>query len=198
MADLIPIFPTTLYKDKLSRNLTTIEIDTLSKFQGLPSDFGNTQSADGSILDQPSLVDLKQECEKHLNRYYRDILKADDTTEIYITDSWINFSRKGDQHSIHTHVNSMLSGVVYLQVNESVPSISFTKDSPFLLLEFPVTEQNEFNSPSWKLDVNNNDIVIFPSNVWHSVPTNPSDTPRVTLAFNSFIRGNLLGTDLTI
>jgi len=187
MASVIPIFPTTLYKAQSSLKLSKAEYDIISKFEGLPSDFGNTQSANGKILDLPGLESLKEECQMHLDTYYRQVTCADDTTKIHLTDSWINFARKGDQHTMHTHVNSVLSGVFYLQVNDSVPAITFHKPEPFLLFDVGVTQQTVHNSPQWRLDVANGDIIIFPSNVWHSVEANPSDQPRVSLAFNSFV-----------
>lgn len=191
MSEFIPIFPTTLYKAQSNLKLSDTELSVLSKWEGNPSTFGNTQSTNSNVLNIPELALLKELCQHHLEVYYRQVVSADENTEIYITDSWINFAGKGDTHTMHTHVNSILSGVLYLQVDDSVPSIIFNKLEPFFTLEVPVTEQTVYNSPQWELEVHNGDIVVFPSNVWHNVKANNSDSPRVTLAFNSFVKGNI-------
>jgi predicted 2-oxoglutarate/Fe(II)-dependent dioxygenase YbiX len=48
-----------------------------------------------------------------------------------------------------------------------------------------------YNSDTWWLGVKTYDIVLFPSNLTHSVDSVTSDETRISLAFNSFIKGVL-------
>ena len=38
-----------------------------------------------------------------------------------------------------------------------------------------------------------NQMVLFPSSMYHEAPTNVNDETRITLSFNTFIRGELGG-----
>jgi uncharacterized protein (TIGR02466 family) len=202
MPDIIPIFPTTLYKEKCSLTLTNEEMSVLSKFSGVASSLGNIQSDYSTVLENPALIRLKTEIQKHLDFYFRNIMKISETSDIYITDSWINYTTKNSEHRMHTHTNSILSAVYFLKVKDSVPFLTFTKKDPYFPLDFASTEYNMYNSSEWNLEVTDGDIVVFPSNVWHHVKTNLSDTPRVTLALNSFVKGSVgnanTGTDIHI
>jgi quercetin dioxygenase-like cupin family protein len=50
---------------------------------------------------------------------------------------------------------------------------------------------DELNGDTWVQKVGVADIIVFPSNVPHSVGKVTSDKTRVSLAFNSFLRGTL-------
>ena len=39
--------------------------------------------------------------------------------------------------------------------------------------------------------VKNGDLILFPSTLMHSVKTNTTDKERISLAFNSFIKGTV-------
>lgn len=202
MPEIIPIFPTTLYKEKLHIKLSASELKALSEFSGVASSLGNIQSDHSTILENPVLSNLKCEIQKHLDFYFRNIMKISKSSEIYITDSWLNYTTKNNEHRMHTHTNSIISAVYFLQVNNSVPFLTFTKKDPYFPLDFTSDEYNIYNSSEWNLEVSDGDIVVFPSNVWHHVKTNLTDTPRVTLALNTFVRGTIgnanTGTDINI
>jgi ectoine hydroxylase-related dioxygenase (phytanoyl-CoA dioxygenase family) len=34
------------------------------------------------------------------------------------------------------------------------------------------------------------ELIIFPSNLWHSVPSNKSKIERISLSFNTWIKGS--------
>jgi len=35
------------------------------------------------------------------------------------------------------------------------------------------------------------ELILFPSNIQHSVPVNQSDEERISLSFNTWIKGNM-------
>ena len=41
------------------------------------------------------------------------------TIEIYITISWINYTETNQYHHAHSHPNSVISGVYYIETDES-------------------------------------------------------------------------------
>ena len=132
-----------------------------------------------------------------------NLLKIKPETEFYITTSWaVKFLPGGSAHE-HSHVNSLFSGVLYLKAAEETGQITFHKyqkylnfSSPTISLEF--TEQNIFNSSTWSITPIENQIIIFPSNLMHSVDINNSKDDRISVAFNMFVRGNFGGREAAL
>ena len=78
----------------------------------------------------------------------------------------------------------------YIQTLEQ-DKIYFYKDS---LPVFDFTENKNYNlytSLDWHFPVKNNDLIVFPSNIRHSVEQNQSDITRISLAFNTYVKGSV-------
>jgi ectoine hydroxylase-related dioxygenase (phytanoyl-CoA dioxygenase family) len=58
------------------------------------------------------------------------------------------------------------------------------------------SEYHAANSEEWNIPLEDNDVIIFPSKMYHSVAPNRTDNLRISIAFNSFIRGTI-GTDIS-
>ena len=110
--------------------------------------------------------------------------------EMVITQSWLNRNGKGESHHEHRHPNSMFSGVWYPQIHEKLPPIQF-KDAHQRDVEIPIKKYNHFNSSTFMLPMNKGELILFPSNLSHSVPPNQSDEERISLSFNTWCKGNL-------
>lgn len=65
------------------------------------------------------------------------------------------------------------------------------------MIEYNILDSNLYNSRSWSVTPEKGSMLIFPSNVEHMVEEYLGDTPRVSLAFNTFIRGNVNSDPLT-
>jgi uncharacterized protein (TIGR02466 family) len=155
---------------------------------------------DVTLLDDPKCLEIKNKILNAFNDYVYNLLKIKPETEFYITTSWaVKFLPGGSAHE-HSHTNSLFSGVLYLKAAEETGQITFHKyqkysnfSSPTISLEF--TEQNIFNSSTWSITPKENQIIIFPSNLVHSVEINNSKDDRVSVAFNMFVRGNFGGRE---
>jgi uncharacterized protein (TIGR02466 family) len=148
-----------------------------------------------TLLDDPNCLEIRNKILNAFNDYAYNLLKIKPETEFYLTTSWaVKFLPGGSAHE-HTHTNSLFSGTLYLKAAEDTGQITFHKhqkylnfSSPTISLEF--AEQNIFNSSTWSITPTENQIIIFPSNVMHSVDTNNSKDDRISVAFNLFVRGN--------
>jgi hypothetical protein len=69
--------------------------------------------------------------------------------------------------------------------------------SKYEQLEFEVVEPNIFNSKSWSLPPLPGTALLFPSGVEHLVDPYRGKTPRISLSFNSFVRGDVNKLALT-
>jgi len=146
-------------------------------------------SKSGRILEDRRLKRLKKHCQHYLDLYVKDIMKCDN--KIQITNSWGNYSFTGNCHRNHRHSNSVLSGIYYVQCNNSIPILQFESQTSRYFLEYRVEEQTVFNSSTYQIKLEDGMLVIFPSHIWHSVPENKSSNWRISMAFNSFLLGEI-------
>ena len=182
------LFPTPLYVVTLS-NIKDEYKDELQSIKR-SSNIGNSISEDKQILNMKCFSRLKFEINRHLKNYYEIIEKPKDKIEPYITLSWINWTGDNQFHHEHAHQNIIISGVFYIDVEET-DSIVFNKDTYKQIL-IETDNANCFNSRRYTLPIRKNDLVLFPSSLIHGVNDRlASDNDRISLSFNTFIRGTL-------
>ena len=154
----------------------------------------NRQSENTFVLDRPELGNIRSFIEAKLHDFISNIYASED--KLVITQSWLNRSKKGESHHLHVHPNSIISGVWYPQLNVESPCIHFTKERK-KEVSFHSKQFNEFNSETYVPEINEGDLILFPSNLSHSVPLNESDQERISLSFNTWVKGNL-GNERTL
>lgn len=152
----------------------------------------NYQSTDTFILQKPELSKIKQFIESGIKIYAENILQT--TTELIITQSWANKTAKNESHHEHIHPNSIASGVFYFQIDQTLPPIKFISQNTSQFA-FETTGFNNFNSQVFLLPLDSGELIIFPSDLKHSVPINTSQKDRISLSFNTFTKGNLGSID---
>jgi uncharacterized protein (TIGR02466 family) len=183
--ELFPLFPTVVYKKALAVELTQQELDAVYATDVYLQPLGNGTSTDVLLLNKPAFARLRKICLEHAQTYYTDVMKYD--YKLHMTNSWLNVTQENQAHDMHNHNNSVLSGVLYIKTKNSTPSITFSRLNPPLLLNVKAEEYNFFNSLEWELPVDNNCIVIFPSQYFHYVKKNITSNERISIAFNTFV-----------
>jgi len=155
----------------------------------MTSNYYNICSEDNYVLNHENLKILKHELTKRCQEFIEKIYDPNplDKVLIYITQSWINITKKDQSHHPHKHPNSFISGVLYLSGDEEI--ITFSKSDHKMIQIIP-QEWTRYNSSQWKLPVKKNDIVLFSSDLEHYVPKNEKDNDRISISFNTFISGN--------
>jgi uncharacterized protein (TIGR02466 family) len=112
--------------------------------------------------------------------------------QIEITDMWANVLKQHETHQPHTHSNNFLSGVFYLDADDTMPGITFQDPRPGANVILPrkkLDHMNNANLLNYKAKTNR--IIIFPSWLVHWVPTNLSTSNRISISWNIQIRGQL-------
>ena len=186
--EIDPIFPTpvgVMNKIELSQE----EMDFILS-QDLKRNVANMISIDQYILEQPKLKNLRNIITDCLDKYFAYVYKPNEAVSLKLTQSWINISFPGEQHHLHFHQNSLISGCLYLDAVEADHKIIFHKMSLNPIYIHP-QESNIFNSETWAYPVETGRLIFFPSSLHHSVPENESEHSRVSLAFNAFPVGTL-------
>ena len=148
----------------------------------------NRQSEDTFVLDRPELANIRAFIEAKLHEYVTKIFAS--TDKLVITQSWLNKSKKGESHHEHVHPNSMVSGVWYPQIHEQLPPIQFRSRGQ-RDVSLQTNSYNTFNSATFMLPMKRGELILFPSNLSHSVPANQSDEERISLSFNTWPKGNM-------
>lgn len=187
--DIINIFPTCLGLSKLDRELTYNELDFIKSLDKKKNK-ENSLSVNSYVLESDELKDIKDWINHILTNYFNKIYKPKLSTEIYITQSWVNYSKKGESHHKHSHANSFLSAVFYIKSEENSGRIVFHKKES-RELSIDTDDYNGYNANSYYMPVKDLELLIFPSNLIHSVETVETENERISLALNTFIKGDL-------
>lgn len=197
--EILPIFPQAIYRAKL----TTLTEEQLNYLNNLSyrNNNGNTTSRDTYILENILFKDIADEINSHISNYVNNVFNFKHQVNLKVTQSWSNITNTSQYHHEHYHPNSILSGVVYYSTIKD-DCICFRKrnESTSLLTQGDKNEGNNnmFNSDIAEVDVNKNDLVIFPSSTIHYVRVNPTETARISLSFNTFIHNSTLGNKIEL
>lgn len=184
-----PIFPISIYMTNLERKFSKVELKTFKNFKKVKS-AGNFSSEETYVLDKKPLLNLKKELLNTVKHYCDKVMCFSNEFEPFITQSWLNYTKENEYHHKHNHPNSFISGVLYIDVDESNDRIMFWKNT-YECIKPQVKEFNILNSHSWWFNVKNYQLILFPSFLEHSVETKFSNNTRISLAFNTFLKGNI-------
>ena len=184
-AEIKALFPTPLYKSSIEKSLDKKQLKYLNSLKLKRNNFNST-SEETYLLEKPLFKNLKKEILLKVNDYFKKIIQPADPIVPYITESWFNVTLPGERHHQHKHPNSLVSGVYYLN-----PSTIFFYKQYDSTIDIDKAVFNPFNGYNYYENLNTNDLILFPSQVEHSVQTYKGDAPRQSIAFNIFIKGKL-------
>ena len=156
---------------------------------------GNFMSQNDSILEGTELSNLKAFIDLQIDIYKKKILRMKNEIDIYITQSWANRAKTNQFHPKHKHPNSILSGVLFVTGNGSdgLPPIRFHRSNDLFPLDFEYEELNDFNTGCRWFEPVKGGLILFPSVLEHDVEKNNTNIERITLSFNTFVRGSIGG-----
>ena len=181
--ELLQIFPTPLlivpYEQSIDKELSYLKTISYRKQQ----QNGNFRSDDSYLLRNEEFKDIKNFLKESMDKFTTNVLNT--KQRLVITQCWANRNPKGSQHHEHVHPNSIVSGVMYFQINEKLPPISFTKDRQDGMKLNP-EKYNHMNSETFMLPCKPGELILFPSSLRHSVPTNHGEEDRISVSFNTF------------
>lgn len=185
------LFPQPIIKTKFPTPFTTEQLELVHSTP-IGKSVGNRSSVSRRILNEPGFVELKNFAQQCLDMWVNEILCPRDpgSVKLEVTQSWLNYTSPGGYHHAHYHPNSVVSGVIYIQADNDSDEIQFQQDTP-KIWHIDNGKPNEFNSNQYHVPVKTGDVVLFPSQMYHSVPELKGQLPRTSLAFNSFFTGRL-------
>ena len=181
--ELLQLFPTPLLivPYELPINKELVYLKTISYREQQQN--GNFRSDDSYLLRNEEFKNIKTFLGEAVNKFTTDVLQS--KQRLVITQCWANRNPKGSKHHEHVHPNSIVSGVMYFQINEKLPPISFSKDRQDGMKLNP-EKYNHMNSETFMLPCKPGELILFPSSLKHSVPTNQGEEDRISVSFNTF------------
>jgi uncharacterized protein (TIGR02466 family) len=190
-ANINSIFPTPIYISKLNRELTNKELSFIDKTKNdCGKNEGNITSNNNYILNNKEFKNLKEELDLRVQDYFQKVISPTDAITPYITQSWLNYTETNQYHHKHAHPNSLVSGVFYINCDDKFDKIKFFNDK-YKTIKPEIKDWNIWNSESWWFSVKTGDVILFPSSLTHMVETKEGTNTRISLAFNTFIKGKI-------
>tara|TARA_Y100001963_G_scaffold20015_1_gene25448 strand:+ start:70 stop:732 length:663 start_codon:yes stop_codon:yes gene_type:complete len=185
--ELFQLFPIPVLVCSYSLDYTR-ELEWIRNLECGKGNAFNRQSTNTFVLDSPELAHIRSWIEVKVHEFVTNIYAS--TDKLVITQSWVNKSGKGESHPEHTHPNSIVSGVWYPMIHGELPPIKFigTNSRDVALGK---EQYNNFNSLTLSMPMKKGELVLFPSNLMHSVAPNKLNEERISLSFNTWAKGNI-------
>ena len=195
--DILEFFPVPVGIVKLKRDLKDQELNHMNSLKNnVKTNINkNKSSVDRYVLDNKILCELKEIITEHLNDYMKMVFNPDRDVQLYITNSWINWTDNDTGHHLHAHLNSLVSCVLYTETDDNNDIITFIRPSGSYLFgnigDFSKVPSTKWVTNEWSLPVVKNYLLIFPSQLCHQVlhRLNSSTGTRISLALNTWFKG---------
>ncbi len=188
---IVDIFPTAVSISQMPRNFHQGELEFFDNEKTTAmQNIGNLMGDDQYVLDRPEMTNIRTIVQNELDNYLKKVYSPKNNLTIEITQSWLSWLDPGQYFHEHQHQNSLVSGCLYINANRNYDAIIFHKKE-FQQIYIPAGSDNQWNTTMATCPVNTGDIVLFPSKITHSVAPTRNNYTRTTLAFNSFVRGEI-------
>lgn len=183
------LFPTPIALFELPDSITKKEYEYISSLPRRENQ-GNNTSVNSYLFKEPELKRLGSICEQAAHDFFHQVYSPENIINLYITQSWANYTTTNQSHHKHSHSNSLISGVLYVAADQATDKIYFFKDKePHW--HIPTNNHNKWNSDSWWYPVKPNSLLLFPSYLSHMVAEKKTPDTRISISFNTFFKGEI-------
>ena len=196
MSNLIHLFPTTIYKERLDLDINSIsEFIEKIKLEYTQKALENSHklSINDSICyvhvlkdlhTYPEMSELVKLIRLHAYRYWKSMGYKEKFMDI--SHMWVNVFKKGSYLNMHNHSPSYVSGTFYLSKSDSVSNIRFLDPNEMLLKTQPYgfDTKEEYEYFEKEIEVFTGDMLLFPGFLNHRTVPVDDDSERISIAFN--------------
>ena len=188
-SDVIPMFPTLLWKIQLKAQLRDeigarilAELDAMRR--GLPAlTAGQGWQSERTLHQRESFKGLVACIDAEAASILRFLRIGEEPFEI--TGCWATILAQGATHKAHSHPNNFLSGVYYLRTHPGADTINFRDPrNQAGVIRPPVVELTAGNTDQIVVKVDDGTLLMFPSYLEHSVDANQCGEERISIGFN--------------
>jgi uncharacterized protein (TIGR02466 family) len=190
--EILDLFPTPVFTTMIPLEFSKVT-PWLFKQEMLSEEVDSTnygeRSKNSYVLEEPETIDLKSYILDLTTQYGK--LLGYDYESYRFGQSWVSYKHPGQHHTMHSHSNSLISGVFYFgEPTDKTPAIKFHKLeggfnvsylSPKLVKD---KRELKYSQKEFSIEFTPGLLLLFPSYLHHSVPLNKTDKTRCSLAFN--------------
>lgn len=182
----IQLFTMPIYEFSIDKSLALQVLSEISKQENKTNQTNQTIHPNNGNYYNGELFD-------HLNDFVNQIsdIHYNEEVKLVISECWGTKTTRFQKHHVHTHSNSIISGIVYLTDHPDATTEFYTKNEWCWTEDLlKIGKSNKLMKvASVKPAVGK--VILFPSNILHSTRPNLSDKERYTLSFNTFISGRI-------
>lgn len=140
-----------------------------------------------TLFEKDEFKALNEAAERCLSQAYAQVELVNNPG--FRKEAWVNLQDEGGFNHFHAHGECSLAGAFYLRVPEGSGDIVFRDPRPGInLAGMKGDGVNCFSVTSHTPRAG--ELVIFPGWLEHSVDVNKSETPRISIAINSYLMKN--------
>ena len=121
------LFPTPVGFYELDGGLTADEVSFIRDLAKRPNS-GNMTSEYNYLFDHEAVHRIADFANESLQAYFQEVYAPKHEVKPRITQSWANYTDKGQFHHKHEHPNSFISGVFYVASDPKLDKIYFYKN----------------------------------------------------------------------
>ena len=198
MPNIDLLFPSVVYTDKI--NLKQQLIDELKSEEVERSSTGNSWLSKINLHKKRKYRELMMLIDYHINLYTKDVMRFKKTINFGCCGAWTYVNDPGDWAQEHFHPNSMISGVLYLDVPPGSGCLRFPKDphrthtyGTLFNMDY-IEEFNNLNALNYDFVPERGTIYLFPSTLVHSVSVNQSNDVIYSFGFDYVPTGKVRTT----
>jgi uncharacterized protein (TIGR02466 family) len=190
----IEIFPTLIYRvenflsinqckkiEEFARNLS-LNSHQLFVGDGLTT-YGNKGDS-CAILDIGDSISECNNLETLVNWQLKEYSKKSGIRQTYSTNSWISVQSNNSKLEMHTHPNSIITGVIYIKVDKNSSNLKLINPNPFTTFT-PIKNMTHYTTPWYKIIPEIGDLYLFPSWLSHGSDNINLSDERIIISFNS-------------
>ena len=94
------LFPTPVMFGHLEQGFTKTELEFINNLE-MRENYNNSVSTDTYVLKSSELSEIRLFIEEKINFYFQEIYKPTKELNIYITQSWLNYTETNQYHHKH-------------------------------------------------------------------------------------------------
>ena len=184
-----PIQISNIDDEVLNKNLLKDVLAFNSKNKNTPPGSWNANlstsfSSDFNMFELKSFSSLKPHIYDQATQYCRELGYDVASNPLIITDIWYNIYRPGDWQEAHIHADNIISGIYYVSAPEGCGELVMHSPYAENMLTAPISEPNPLNAVSARFYPKTGQMILFKSNLRHSVMVNKNKKKRISIAFN--------------
>ena len=158
------------------------------------------------LFECTELVELKDKFNFAVRTYVQEVLRVPGL-QFRLIGSWLTKNTLNTKHHTHSHTNSMLSVVTYFDdsicKDDNIQGIIFEQNKfdcifPQFKFDFKNLKPDKWNIYNYEfytLRPRHNEVIIFPSHLYHRSEVNLTDS-RFCIGANYFISGEICGNGI--